>query len=151
AASVLMGIGLVSGLMLGKSSPSLADDLVAHILHEPKALEPGRPNLEFSRVSNVFERARMSVKGDLGDIQYAGLCSFRGHAVPHLVVQGASGPITVMLLPEVTVEERTPFDEDGFKGVIVPTGRGSIAVIGNPDELLESVTETFTQNVEFSI
>lgn len=152
AASVLLGIGLVSGLMLGQSrSGGLPSELIAHVLHEPQALRDDLPVLELARVSSVLERGRVALKGDIGDVRYAGLCSFRGRPVPHLVVRGQSGPVTVMLLPDEHVEERTPFDEEGFKGVIVPTGRGSIAIIGEPDELLEPVQQIFSQSVEFSI
>ncbi len=153
AASVLVGVGLVSGLMLGqsRSGGGLPAELIAHVLHEPQALSEDLPRLELFRVSNVLKRGRVSLKGDIGDVHYAGLCSFRGKPVPHLVVRGASGPVTVMLLPDEQVDKRTPFEEEGYKGILVPTGRGSIAIIGEPDELLEPVQQTFSQNVEFSI
>jgi hypothetical protein len=49
--------------------------------------------------------------------------------VPHLVVQTAMGPITVMVLVHDSVS-KAPFDEEGYRGVIVPVpGHGSLAVL----------------------
>jgi hypothetical protein len=50
--------------------------------------------------------------------------------VPHLVVQSAEGPGTVMVLVHERVRSATDFDEQGYRGTIVPMpGHGSIAVL----------------------
>ena len=57
-------------------------------------------------------------------------CQFRGHRVPHLVVQTEMGPVTVMVLAHESVSKPEPFDEQGYRGVILPVpGRGSLAVL----------------------
>jgi len=63
-------------------------------------------------------------------VSYASSCTFRGHLVPHLVVQTAMGPVTVMVLVHDSVSKQAPFDKEGYRGVIVPVpGHGSIAVL----------------------
>jgi hypothetical protein len=65
-----------------------------------------------------------------GIVSYAASCAFRGHRVPHLVVQTPSGPVTVMVLVHESVSRPTQFDEQGYRGTIVPMpGHGSIAVL----------------------
>ena len=52
------------------------------------------------------------------------------------VVQTAHGPLTVMLLPHVSVTKREKFSEDGLNGILLPAGAGSVAVLargGNVD------------------
>jgi hypothetical protein len=50
--------------------------------------------------------------------------------VPHLVVQTPSGPVTVMVLVHQAVRTSMRFDEQGYRGTIVPVpGHGSIAVL----------------------
>jgi hypothetical protein len=45
------------------------------------------------------------------------------------VVQTAHGPLTVMILPHVTVTRREKFSEDGLNGILLPAGKGSVAVL----------------------
>ena len=74
-------------------------------------------------------------------MSYAQSCQFRGHTVPHLVVQTAMGPVTVMVLPHDSVAKTVRFDEEGYRGVIVPVaGHGSLAVLARgPDADLVEV------------
>jgi hypothetical protein len=62
-------------------------------------------------------------------IMYAQSCWFRGHYVPHLVIQTARGPATVLILRHEQVRARRSFHEAGMTGVIVPAEHGSIAVL----------------------
>jgi Protein of unknown function (DUF3379) len=65
-----------------------------------------------------------------GVVSYASSCAFRGHHVPHLVIQTESGPVTVMVLVHEPVPKSVRFDEQGYRGVIVPVaGHGSLAVL----------------------
>ena len=67
---------------------------------------------------------------DAGTVSYARSCRFRGRMVPHLVVQTEMGPVTVMVLVHESVAKPVPFDEQGYRGVIVPVpGHGSLAVL----------------------
>ena len=72
----------------------------------------------------------LRLRGDPGLISYATSCPFRGAKVPHLVVQTDLGPVTVLVLRHVPVDQPREFREQGYTGTIAPFGRGSIAVIG---------------------
>jgi hypothetical protein len=72
----------------------------------------------------------MRLRSDAGMVSYAQSCLFRGHRVPHLVVQTDMGPVTVMVLVHESVSKPTRFDEEGYRGVILPVaGHGSVAVL----------------------
>ncbi len=58
--------------------------------------------------------------------------------------------MTVLLLPDEKVGEATPINEEGFVGTIVPTGKGSIAVIGEDAESTKSVENRFVHAVDWS-
>ena len=64
-------------------------------------------------------------------ITYAHSCWFRGHYVPHLVVQTSQGPATVLILhhEKVPAGRRSSFSEAGMSGVIIPAQTGSIALL----------------------
>jgi hypothetical protein len=130
AASVLVGLMLAGGLWLAAPHASLAADVVAHMAGEPQAwartdLPVPSPELEF-----VLRNTHMRLRPDAGMVSYAQSCLFRGHRVPHLVVQTDMGPVTVMVLVHESVSRPTRFDEEGYRGVILPVaGHGSLAVL----------------------
>jgi hypothetical protein len=80
-------------------------------------------------------------------VSYASSCEFRGHHVPHLVIQTDSGPVTVMVLVHERVSKPVQFDEQGYRGVIVPVaGHGSIAVLTRgPDTDIKTVERIAAQ------
>jgi hypothetical protein len=83
-----------------------------------------------SELDNVLKNSKLRLMPDAGVVSYAASCEFRGHRVPHLVVQTPEGPVTVMVLVHETVHKPTQFDEGGYRGTIVPVpGHGSIAVL----------------------
>jgi hypothetical protein len=130
AASVLVGLVIAGGLWLAAPHASLAADVVAHMAGEPQAwtrtdVPVPSPELDF-----VLRNTRMRLRPDAGMVTYAQSCLFRGHRVPHLVVQSDMGPVTVMVLVHESVSKPTPFDEEGYRGVILPVaGHGSLAVL----------------------
>jgi len=82
------------------------------------------------RLESVLKNANMHLTGDAGVVSYANGCEFRGYVVPHLVVQSAHGPVTVMVLVHERLSKQVQFDEQGYRGIIVPVpGHGSIALL----------------------
>lgn len=129
AASIAAGVMVGSLLWVSGPRPSLAQDLVRHMGHEPHAMESSAA-ADPVGVAEVLERAGVRLRPEAGVVSYANTCRFRGEKVPHLVVQTAAGPVTVMVLRHEQVTAPVQFDEDGYAGTIVPAGPGSVAVIG---------------------
>jgi hypothetical protein len=130
AASVLLALGVAGGLWLSAPGPSLAADVVTHMRLEPQAWRRTDVPVQSAKLEDVLRDSHLRLAAGAGMISYANSCEFRGHQVPHLVVQTEAGPVTVMVL----VHERSPtpvqFDEQGYRGVIVPVaGHGSLAVL----------------------
>ena len=87
---------------------------------------------------------------EAGLITYAESCSINGRAVPHLVIQGARGPITILLMPEEPLAEASTFEGVNIKGILLPVGNGSIAIIGDREEQLDQVKENVLDSVMWS-
>lgn len=62
-------------------------------------------------------------------VTYASPCPFRGHIVPHLVVQTDRGPLTVMVLAHEQRGTEGEFTEGKYHGIVLAAGAGSIAVV----------------------
>lgn len=138
AASVLLGVGVVTALWLAAPEPTLADDVVAHMAEEPQAWR--RTDVAVSRESlaAVLRNTHVRLAAGAGLVSYANSCLFRGHHVPHFVVQTGRGPVTVMILVHEGVAAPVHFDESGYHGIIVPVpGHGAMAVLtrGADDDL----------------
>jgi hypothetical protein len=124
-----LALVVAGALWLAAPGPSLAAAVVTHMGGEPDAWLQTDP-VPSSALQSVLRDSRLRLAAGAGVVSYASSCEFRGHRVPHLVIQTESGPVTVMVL----VHERQPkpvqFDEQGYRGVIVPVaGHGSLAVL----------------------
>ena len=72
--------------------------------------------------------------------------------MPHLVVQTRSGPVTVMVLVHEAVRKAMQFDEQGYRGTIVPVpGHGSIAVLIRDPGVVPGEVERIATQVNDSI
>jgi len=149
AASIVAGVLVGTLLWVAGPQNSLARDLVDHLGHEPEALVvTGRPE-DAEVLDAVLERAGIRLRPEVGTVSYANSCEFRGHDVPHLVVQTGDGPVTVMVLRHERPARPVRFREGGHTGRIVPLGPGSVAVIGEAGVDLEQVTSAVTEAVEW--
>ncbi|MFK8029288.1 MAG: DUF3379 family protein [Gammaproteobacteria bacterium] len=151
AATLLLGIGAFFGNLLSQETSQLPLEVVAHIDHEPNLLVGDWSVVPASQLNTVLTSGRVSLKGDIGTVRHAGLCSFRGNNVAHVVVQSSNGPVTVMLLPEEKTDGITSFNEEGYRGVLIPVGEGSIAVISDSEASTNEVRQNVTDKVAWSI
>jgi hypothetical protein len=109
---------------------SLAADVVTHMAGEPDAWQRTEVPVPTRSLQEVLDESHLRLGPDAGVVSYASSCTFRGHHVPHLVIQTESGPATVMVLVRERVSKPVQFDEQGYRGVIVPVaGHGSLAVL----------------------
>jgi hypothetical protein len=126
--------GALVGVLLWSNGPhpTLARDLVRHLALEPGVLSATDAPADPTQVQEVLRDSGVRLHANhLGRVTYAHSCPFRGHAVPHLVIQTALGPVTVLVLRDEKVRRPFEFQEEGYAGTIEPAGAGSIAVIGH--------------------
>lgn len=129
AASTLLAALLVGTIWVAVPTRSLAAAVVAHMAGEPDAWQT-QAAVPTPELDAVLLNAKIALKPQAGTVSYASSCAFRGYVVPHLVVQSDSGPVTVMVLVHETRAKPKQFDEQGYRGVIVPVkGHGALAVL----------------------
>jgi hypothetical protein len=128
AASVVLATLAVIGVWLLRPTDTLAHDVVVHVQGEPQSWLATQ-RLSAASIDHALKGAGVALDVSSDEIVYAQSCWFRGHYVPHLVVQTLHGPATVMILRHEQVKKPETFDEAGMQGVIVPVQQGSIAVL----------------------
>jgi len=128
AASVVLATFAVLGVWLLRPSDTLARELVVHVQGEPESWLATQ-HVSAQGITQALRGAGVALDITSDQIMYAQSCWFRGHYVPHLVIQTARGPATVLILRHEQVRARRTFHEAGMTGVIVPAQQGSIAVL----------------------
>jgi hypothetical protein len=135
---------------MGVSYGTLEEQVLAHVDNEPSALLPSSTPVSDRQLSRAVPSDIATMNRDAGLITYAQNCTINGNDVPHLVIQGVHGPITILLMPHESVAEATTLDGVNIKGIILPVGDGSIAIIGDREEKLDQVKEDVLDSVMWS-
>ena len=134
----------------GVEYPTLADELLAHIDHERGSLVVTDVAVSDARLESVVTADIARLDHSAGLITYAQSCIINGHSVPHLVIQGEYGPVTILLMPDEMVSAPQTITGESVKGVILPVGDGSIAIIGEREESLDRITKKVLNSVTWS-
>jgi len=151
AATVVLAVSIsirMSGVF--QSYDSLAEEVLAHLDHEPAALRVTDKPVSDARLARAMPAKLAIFDRDISLITYAQPCKINGKDVPHLVIQGEYGPVTILLMPEEKVAEATPIDGKNIKGIILPVGDGSIAIIGDREEQLEPLQKNVVNAVTWT-
>lgn len=130
---------------------SLEEEILAHMDHEPGSLRVTQNPVSEARFGRVVNAAIGTMDRNVGLITYAQSCIINGKEVPHLVMQGANGPITLLLMPDEMVDVARSFWGERINGVILPHGDGSIAIIGENEQEIGEVRNKVVNSVEWSI
>lgn len=151
AASVLFAVIMGARMLgVGVSYDSLGEEIIAHLDHEPYALRVTSTPVSDSKLRKVVPANIAEMDHGAGLITYAQSCKINGKHVPHLVIQGETGPVTILLMPDQPVSAAETLEGENIHGVIVPVGAGSIAIIGPREEPLDRVEKSVLESVTWS-
>ena len=131
-AATMVAVLVAGVLWVAAPGTSIAADVVTHMREEPEAWRRTDVPVPSPKLEDVLRDShlRLANESGTGIVSYANSCEFRGHQVPHLVIQTEAGPVTVMVLVHERLSKPMQFDEQGYRGVIVPVaGHGSLAVL----------------------
>jgi hypothetical protein len=148
AAGVVATVSVAVWLLTGRES--FAEQIVEHVQGEPKSLTQTSASLSSAELEKVLSRSGVRLKPGAAHVSYAMSCWFRGHFVPHLVVQTDAGPVTVLVMPkERPLSNAERIDEAGFAGVVLPAPRGVLVVLGQ-DVAVEGVAASVASALEYT-
>ena len=156
AASILLALVLgfyylPSGDLSSDSSGSereLKEGLLKHIYSELDHLNE-QQNPSLSQVNTLLAEFGGSMDRLVAKVNYLGSCEIHNTAGVHMVVKGDRGPVTIMLLRGVRVNSQKLISDQRFRGLIVPAENGSIAIIGEKGEPLQTIKNELLQQVHW--
>lgn len=138
-------------LTLNSTEPglSLADQVIAHLDHEEGSRIVTDVAVPERTLDSVVSNHVAEMNSGIGLITYARSCVVNGKSIPHLVIQGERGPVTLLLMPDEAIDQAIPLDGVSINGVILPNGNGSIAIIGERGERLEAIGNRVVNSVKW--
>lgn len=138
-------------LALSSNEPggSLAEQVLAHMDHEQGSRIVTTVAVPERTLESVVSNDVARMGPGLGLVTYARSCVINGKVIPHLVVQGENGPITLLLLPDEHVDAPVPLEGDAVTGVILPVGEGSIAIVGERGQDVRSMGNRVVEAVKW--
>lgn len=149
AASMLLAVMVGAGIWIASSRDTLAADVIVHVREEPDAMVATDKRVTQAELDDVLRRAGVRLKSGTQTVSVARTCPFRGKTIPHLVVQTRAGPITVLVLGDEHLTSARAFDEQGYAGILRPSGRGAVAIIANSPAALDEAAAQVEAAVEW--
>ncbi len=120
-------------------SSSLEQVVLQHVNDELHHLEDHK-NLSVQQLNSVLKEHGNKIRALPGrTINYAGACPIRNNQGAHVIVDSASGPMTILFMPGEFVGQRSLVKDKRFHGVIIPTEQGSMAIVGEDPLQIEQL------------
>lgn len=151
ALAAIIGMQFVGNGNGPANDQRLAAEILAHLDHEPGALLVTDVSVSDEQFARVINPAVGTMDRGVGLVTYARTCIINGMSIPHLVIQGKHGPVTLLLMPEESVSSPVSLLGESVNGVILPHGNGSIAIIGEREERIQDLEQRIMDSVEWSI
>jgi hypothetical protein len=148
AAGVVLAMAAGLAVWVLRPTDTLARDVVTHVKGEPDSWLSTH-GVSAGSIDHALKTSGIGLDLASDRIVYAQSCWFRGHYVPHLVVETTHGPATVLILRHERVRAPDDFREGGMTGVIVPAGDGSIAVVARGRGPVDDVAAELRQQVHW--
>jgi hypothetical protein len=146
AATLLLAAGLTFTHSYLASEARIAEALIAHVLHEPEALQANHEVSEV-KVASALAQAGGELRGPIGHAVYYKLCPVPGGEGAHIVLVTPFGRATLLLMPEKEPASRAPLTRQGFSAAVLPLGRGSVGVVAESPQELEQMTQLLREQV----
>ena len=81
-------------------------------------------------VRKVLYAVRGDVDSTLGKVTFASICLVNYQLAAHFVVEDGDERYTLMIIPK-EIDHQLPFQNDRWRGVIIPHATGSLAIIAS--------------------
>src|SRR5260370_10612419 len=127
ASVVLASFGVLGGWLL-RPSDTLAREVVVHVQGEPQSWFATQ-HVSAPGIAHALRGAGVALDITSDKIIYAQSCWFRGHFLPHLVVQTARGPATALILRPEQVRPRRAIHHAGSTAGLLPPTPGSAPLV----------------------
>ena len=130
---------LSTDFLATESNPQqLTRQIINHLYEDTHALNVSM-DVPKSSIDTMLASYGGKLSAPIGNVTFLGRCIVGKHTGIHMVLNNPQGLVTVIILPSDTIQAENQIADTQFKGIIYPSHKGSIAIIG---ETSEPVAET---------
>lgn len=149
AATLALGVALGLGGWEYAANQRLANDMVAHMVHDPLHEQPSdsTATLQLARLTTGLG-VSLDTAG-LGEIVQARWCEIDGRNGAHFVVERGGRRATAFLLPNAWVAMERRIQVGDMHGVLIPTEGGVIALFCPDRGMLAQLVEDMRHSVRW--
>lgn len=148
AATVVLTLGVL--MVLPQQPPlSLEESVLAHVNDELKHLAE-QNNVSLEKVNSGMKNYGVQLTAAVAKVNFAMPCDMRKSKGFHMVLQGETGPVTVLIMPGDYVDQRQTVADQRFQGVVLPTSNGSMAIVAENTLDLARIEEGLKQSLQFA-
>jgi hypothetical protein len=130
-------VGMRSGAG-SRAGGDLGDLAIGHVRAEEAYLH-AQGLVAPTVLASLFASFGASLVQTIGTVRFADRCVIGDGEGIHLVLPGDRGAVTVLVMPGKPRLRRESFRGRGLRGLLLPAGSGSLAVVGQPGEPLDPV------------
>jgi len=80
----------------------------------------------------------------VGQVKHVGPCPFNGGTAYHIVLMVPQGKVTLLVMPGYRMEGHRQAAKEGMSAMVMPSGDGSVGIIGSDFAVVDSVMGALT-------
>ncbi len=146
AASILLAMSVLFMALQPKSDVALNQLALAHVYEELIHLHE-QQHKTTEHLNAMLKNYGGKVTDNIGVVNYLGACKIGNKLGIHMVLPATKSVVTVMMLPQIDTTEAHSFSDQRFQGRIMPTDKGSIVIVGEHGENLQTFQHYFAQHL----
>lgn len=135
---------------LSETEALLQQAVFDHIRGELQSLV-AQQDIELEQLNLLLKPLGGRASSKIGKVNYASRCEINEHLGVHFIVDGRSGPVTVIFISNEQVKRDSRIKNARFDGMLIPAGKGSLAIVGERGEVLNELTERLKNNIKWNI
>jgi len=132
----------------------LEQEILNHVYAEGQFLDNPSDSIPLAEVNTRMERMigahiESSPATEALNVHFAKDCWVAKAVTMHLIIDGDTGPVSLMMIPQHVVEKTTAIADSRFSGAITPVDGGTLVVLANRQEPVGKYFSIFTDYVKW--
>ncbi|MGV6826176.1 MAG: DUF3379 family protein [bacterium] len=153
-ATVLLTISLgaiyLAGNLKVASNVAFSEVVIRHVEAEPQAMQSEQV-IDQQQISVLMKKLDIVQTRPIHQVIYAENCLIGTMKGLHLVLLMKGEPVTVLLMPQQASQQPQPIDGNGYHGLLLPMSKGSVAIVGEQESVLQPVAELIRDSIMWGV
>ena len=146
AASVMLVLA-VSVVSTINTPPAIAGVILEHVHDELWVLED-KGHVTLESLNQLLKPHGVRADENIGYATHAGNCVIQDKLGVHIVFSGENAPVTLIVFPHALEdEERVLISDHFFKGILMSTNKGTLALLSEDEESLKKFEARLTSSL----